>query len=427
MAKIEEILVSPGLAGFFFDDQRAIKEDAEPDGAAYRGKPKTDGFTQVRQAGESILIEILLSDGSVARGDCAAVQYSGTGGRDPLFLSEEFIPVIKNHVRPELLGREAENFGELAALVEEMTVEGRQLHTALRYGFSQALLDAAALSRGITRSEVLLDEYDLTPILEPVDIFVQTGDNRYENADKAIIKRADVLPHGLINNIKRKLGEKGEKLLDYIKWLKKRVRQLGSENYNPVFHIDVYGTLGEAFAGDLEAICEFLCEAERAADPYQLRIEGPIDAGNRRDQVKKLSRLRRLIDESGCGVEIVADEWCNKLDDIMLFADERAGHMVQIKTPDLGGIQNTVRAILYCRSRGLLAYQGGTCNETDISARICTDAALAARPEQILAKPGMGLDEGLMIVKNQMQRTLTRMDFNRQSRSGKGKESGAVD
>ena len=32
--------------------------------------------------------------------------------------------------------------------------------------------------------------------------------------------------------------------------------------------------------------------------------------------------------------------------------------------------------------------------------------AIATQPEQMLAKPGMGVDEGLMVVYNEMQRTL---------------------
>lgn len=52
------------------------------------------------------------------------------------------------------------------------------------------------------------------------------------------------------------------------------------------------------------------------------------------------------------------------------------------------------------------AYQGGTCNETDISAKACVHAALAARPKCILAKPGMGFDEGFMITRNEMARSL---------------------
>jgi len=52
------------------------------------------------------------------------------------------------------------------------------------------------------------------------------------------------------------------------------------------------------------------------------------------------------------------------------------------------------------------AYQGGTCNETEISARACVHAAMAARPARMLAKPGMGLDEGFTIVNNEMERII---------------------
>ena len=80
--------------------------------------------------------------------------------------------------------------------------------------------------------------------------------------------------------------------------------------------------------------------------------------------------------------------------------------MVQIKTPDLGGVNNTIEAVLYCKQHGMGAYQGGTCNETDRSAQVCTQCAMATQPAQILAKPGMGVDEGYMIVYNEMQRVL---------------------
>ena len=50
------------------------------------------------------------------------------------------------------------------------------------------------------------------------------------------------------------------------------------------------------------------------------------------------------------------------------------------------------------------AYQGGTCNETEVSAQCCVHLAMAARPEVMLAKPGMGFDEGFTIVKNEQER-----------------------
>ena len=80
--------------------------------------------------------------------------------------------------------------------------------------------------------------------------------------------------------------------------------------------------------------------------------------------------------------------------------------MIQVKSPDLGSISNAVEAILYAREHGVGAYLGGSCNETDRSAKACVHVALAARPDQMLAKPGMGVDEGMMIVFNEMQRAL---------------------
>lgn len=75
--KITKVICSKGRTGFFFDDQRAIKKGAVSDGAAYVGDPVTDGFTSIRQAGEAISVMLVLEDGQIAYGDCAAVQYSG--------------------------------------------------------------------------------------------------------------------------------------------------------------------------------------------------------------------------------------------------------------------------------------------------------------------------------------------------------------
>ena len=112
--KIVNVVCAPGRTGFFFDDQKAIKSGAVSDGAAYFGDTMTPGFKSIRQAGESISVMLVLEDGQVAWGDCAAVQYSGAGGRDPLFLAEDFIPYIQEVVAPHLIGRELTSFKELA-------------------------------------------------------------------------------------------------------------------------------------------------------------------------------------------------------------------------------------------------------------------------------------------------------------------------
>jgi len=407
--KIIDVVCSAGRTGFYFDDQRAIKQGAGHDGVFYVGAPVTDGFSSVRQAGESISVMLILEDGQVAYGDCAAVQYSGAGGRDPLFLASDFIPVIDEHIKPQLVGKEANDFRGLCAMMEAIQVNGKRLHTAIRYGVSQAILDAVAKATGRLMCEVVADEYGCTVSETPVDIFTQSGDDRYDNSDKMIIKGAQVLPHALINNVKDKLGENGEKLAEYVAWLRDRIlTHRTNENYNPVFHIDVYGTIGAAFGNtNYKAMADYIEKLGEIAKPFKLRIEGPMDCDvDVPTQMKALAGLTAELDARGCDVELVADEWCNTLEDIKLFADNKAGHMVQIKTPDLGGINNTIEAVLYCKEKGIGAYQGGTCNETDRSAQVCVHCAMATQPVQILAKPGMGVDEGFMIVYNEMNRII---------------------
>jgi len=405
--KIIDIVCSAGRTGFYFDDQRAIKKGAGQDGFTYTGAPLTEGFSSIRVAGESISIMIVLEDGQVAYGDCAAVQYSGAGGRDPLFIASDFIPVIEREIAPLLIGREITTFKALAEEFDALEISGKRLHTAIRYGVSQALLDAVAKSRKITMAEVVVDEYSTGIKLERIPIFGQSGDDRYNNVDKMIIKGIDVLPHALINHVETKLGLKGELLLEYVAWIRDRILKLRTrEDYNPVFHIDVYGTIGLAFNNDMGAMVEYLKTLSDAAKPFKLRIEGPMDVEDREKQMLALKELCGRIDERGIAVEIVADEWCNTLEDVMYFADNKAGHMLQIKTPDLGGVNNVIEAILYCKAKGIGAYSGGTCNETNRSAEVTTQIAMACGAAQALAKPGMGVDEGYMIVNNEMNRVI---------------------
>ncbi|ARC83719.1 methylaspartate ammonia-lyase [Clostridium argentinense CDC 2741] len=405
--KIVDVVCSAGRTGFYFDDQRAIKKGAGHDGFTYVGEPVTDGFTSVRQAGESISVMLILEDGQVALGDCAAVQYSGAGGRDPLFLAKDFIPVIEKEIAPKLIGRELDNFKSLAEEFDHMTIDGKRLHTAIRYGVTQAILDGVAKAKKITMAEVVKEEYNTGVEIKRIPIFTQSGDDRYSNADKMIIKGADVMPHALINHVEDKLGAKGEKLHAYVKWLSERVLKLRtSEDYSPIFHIDVYGTIGVAFDYDIKAMADYLATLEEAAKPFKLRIEGPMDVEHRERQMEALRDLTTELDNRGINVELVADEWCNTFDDVKFFADNKSGHMLQIKTPDLGGVNNIIEAILYCKEKGVGAYCGGTCNETNRSAEICTNIAIACGADQCLAKPGMGVDEGYMIVNNEMNRVI---------------------
>ncbi|MFW5896334.1 MAG: methylaspartate ammonia-lyase [archaeon] len=409
MASITGVAAVPTVGGFYFDDKAANKQGAEEDGFAYRGETVTPGFDRVRQPAEAVSVQLQLEDGHVAVGECAAVQYSGSCGRDEAFNAEKHAEIIENTVADALLGREAENVLTNIEVMEELEDRtGTTLHRAVEYGLSQALFDGAAKTTRRTIAEVVSDEYDTEIADEPIDIYGQTGDDRYVNAEKMIIKEVDVLPHGLFNTME-KTGEDGEKLLEYVEWLSDRVQDLGSEGYHPRFHVDTYGTIGGVFDApyDRAEVAEYFAELEAAADPFDLHVESPIEVdSSRADQIEALAELRDGLREHGVDVDVVADEWCNTLDDVKAFVDEDAADIAQIKTPDLGSITETIEAVQYCKDNGVEPFIGGTCAETDVSSRVCAQVALATQPLQIFAKPGMGFDEGFMIVNNEMKRAL---------------------
>ncbi len=409
--KIIDVLFVAANSAFYFDDQQAIKEGAQQSGFLYQGQPKTDGFSTIRQPGECISILLMLENNQTAKGDCVAVQYSGAGGRDPLFTAKQFIPFLESEIKPRLMGLDVFRFIENSRFFDKLMINNKALHTAIRYGLSQALLDATAIANGNLKTQIICHEYDLPVIAQGVPIFGQSGDDRYNSADKMILKQVDALPHGLINNVGEKLGQLGEKLADYVFWLRERILTARvSDDYRPDIHIDVYGTIGLIFENNYQAIAEYIEKLQQLAQPFQLYIEGPIDVGSRTAQIDALAQIKEALAAMKSSAKIVADEWCNTYDDIVAFTDANCCHMVQIKTPDLGALHNTVEAVLYCQQNGVEAYQGGTCNETDVSAKTCVHLALATRPQRLLAKPGMGFDEGLMIVKNEMMRSVKQLE-----------------
>jgi methylaspartate ammonia-lyase len=403
--RVVDVLAVPGRSGFFTDDQAAIRAGAGHDGFGYAGVPLTPGFRSIRDPGEALSVLLVLEDGSVEFGDCAAVQYGGAGGRDPVFSAARAAAEVREHVAPRLVGADVDGFRDAAGELDALETAQGPLHTAIRYGVSQAVLAVAARGARRTMAEVVRDEYRTGAPLVPVPLYAQTGDDRRLNAEKMVLKGVDVLPHGLFNSL-AVLGADGEGLAGYLQWLVGRIAELRpSPDYRPRLHVDTYGTPGLAFGGDLARVAGYLARLGDIAAPFDLAVEHPVDAGSRDGQLAAFAELRDRLARLGSGVRLVVDEWCNTLDDVRAFVAAGAADVVHVKTPDLGSLTNTAEALLLVRDAGLEAFCGGTCNETDRSAQVTAHVAMACGAAQLLAKPGMGVDEGLMIVGNEMART----------------------
>ncbi|CAN5598332.1 methylaspartate ammonia-lyase [soil metagenome] len=424
MARIAALHCVANEGGFFVDDQAAIRAGADHDGFLYLGEPLTPGFVAIRQPAAAVSVLLVLDDGQVAIGDCITVQYAGVGGRDPLLTVSDTVAVVEQHIGPALIGRSLDSFRELAEQIEELSPGGEPLSAAVRYGVSQALLDAVARSQQRTMAEVVRDEYATGSALVPVPVFAQSGDDRYQAVDKMVLKGIDALPHGLINNVAEKLGRNGELLAEYVSWLRDRILAVRTDpSYQPRLHIDTYGTVGLALGTDVDVVADYLASLGALAAPFSLRIEHPVDTGSRDSQIAYYTDLRAALEQRSPRVELVVDEWCNTIEDIRLFCAAGAADVIHVKTPDLGGIGNTIESLLLVREAGLAAYCGGSCNDTDISARVCAQVAMACVADQVLARPGMGLDEGVMIVRNEMRRTAA---LARASASVKSSPAGAT-
>lgn len=466
MTRITRVLAVPAVGAYYCEDLAALQSDPIPLAERYTAAPVTPSFRHVREVAEAVSVGLVLDNARTVWGDCVAVAYSGKAGRDPVFRAEEGLATIRRTVAPALQGREVTTFRELAAEVDALietvevvrplpqpepvpgsaglsrreflatparlwrTAQGggqekrplptervtvkRPLHTAVRYGVSQALLRAVALTRGLTMAEVITEEWELPLPDAPVPIHAQSGGERRKNADKMIARRVASLPHALVDDIPEQLGEDGAKLTRYVRWLKERIQELGGPNYRPTIHLDVHGALGQISENDLGRVLGHLYSLRTAAGPYPLRVESPVIMESREAQIEALKTLCEYVRLRKMDVQIVADEWANTLDDIRAFVEAQAADVIQIKMPDLGSVHNSVEAVLACKAggpsttlrTGVGAFLGGSCAETDLSAKVAVHVALATRPDMIMAKPGMGVDEGVSLVQNEMTRAL---------------------
>ena len=404
--KIERVICAVGRSGYMHRDLAAMKGGARRDGFIFHGKPLTPGFRKIAEPATVVSIMLVLSDGQIAFGDCADVILAGAAGRDPAFHGEDHIGFLEREIAPRLVSRDVSTFRGHAQEFDRLEHGGKRLHTAIRYGITQALLNATALSRKLTMAEVICEEYGSKPATKPIPILASCHKDDPLQLDRVILKRVELLPHASFTLVEEHVGLKGEKLMAFAREVAKRIGEIGDADYRPRIHLDVYGTLGELFEMRLEPLADYIGELQRAAAPYELLVESAIIARTQGEQIASFRKLRELLRQKGIKVGLIADEWCNTLEDIKLFADQKVSDYVQIKTPDLGGINNTIEAVLYCKAHGMGAGLGGTANETDQSARITTHIGLACGPDFQLSKPGLGADEAIMIQTNEMARTL---------------------
>ena len=409
--KIEKAIVVPGMGGYYSDDLDAIRAGATKDGFIYVGSPRSPGFESIRQPNDAACFVLILETGQTVCGDATSVCYAAAGGRRGRFDVREQLPYL-SAVCESVQGREIDDFYTMSDDLESQEFDSRLHRPAAMYGMSQALAEASALNRRLTAAEVISRGLGVEPSATKIPIYVQSDDRR-SVVDKAILKRADTLPHGVINDIDTALGREGELLREYLTWIDERIRKFAPSGYDPEIHLDVYGLPGKIFDHQPDRIADYLAELHAILSPRKLCIETPVLMETRQAQIDMLGMIRSDLASRGTPVKLIVDEHANELNDIRIFIEAGVVDMINVKSPDLGSIANSARAIQECWRGGVRPILGGSCAETDQSARIVAHIALAARPAWVMARPGLGVDEGMQIVHNEMIRTLAIIEARR--------------
>ena len=410
MKTVEKMLAVAGYGGNWYIDRQAVKAGARQDGLVFNGEPVSPGFKKIVQPATAICVMLVLDTGEVAYGDCVGVAYSGQMHRDALLYPSDQIPIIEKHIAPVLEGKELSAFRPLADALEAIRVDGKKLHANVRYGISQALLDAVARAKNVTMAEVIAEEYGTTLSKKPIPLNVQVGTEWYDPEtlsfmkrpiDKIVLRRAEVIHTGSIYTLPL-----FERQLEYIEWLKKRIQQVGDSDYKPVIHFDLYGHIGYAFKHNIPKMVQYFQKLEETAKPYSLIIEDAVNMGEKSKQIEMLAGLQRALKKAGVEITTMADELCSRLEDHIEFAEAGAVDMQKIKSPDLGSISNAIEGLLYLKTKGIKPYLGGSMTETERAAQVRVHMGLATQPNQMLASPGAGIDEASCVTQNEMYRTL---------------------
>lgn len=405
--RIEGILSSVGQGAYFCEDFAALQARSIPEELRTTTDAVTPGFTKVRETAEVLSVGFRLSTGQVVWGDCVGVSFAGKSGRDEVLRAAKAQIEWEQKAPALFLGKLIPSYQSQMAQIDSFS------SNALKYGVSQAVLKAASLSRQCHPVRLLCDEWGYGFVSEPLKLQGSSGSDRKGGANKMVEHRLEALPHLQVDDFETQCGKEGIHLLEYARWLKQRVAHSGDPAYAPSIHFDVHGALARAFDSDVGRVSAFLKKLADLFSPWEFRIESPFIGETLESHASAFAALRKsLLELGGPRVAVVADEWANSKEAIEVLCS--SADMIHVKMPNLGGLHSTLEALRVCRLKGVKTLLGGSCIETDLSTVSSVHVGLAARPDYFLVKPGMGIHEGVSLVRNEMRRSLKELEAGRE-------------
>lgn len=291
------------------------------------------------------------------------------------------------------------------APTREITVE-QPITAAIRYGASQALLAAVAMTQNKSIAETIAAEYALTMPVAAVatHAWVQPPDDDATTAiDGLLARQIASLGYTIAaNNDKAQPGVSGESLQRQVRRLQTHIAA-AAPGYQPVIHLDLKGEFGRLFDDDPGKILGALVGLEQAAGPYLVRVVDPAVLDSRGAQIELLRQLKGYLRMRRMRLQLVAGAWVDSGAAVADFIEAEAVHAVQLNAPQFGSLHGTIEAILTGREQDVVTLLAGDGRDDGHSAQVLAHVALAARPDVIIAPEGAS---GLALLHDEMARTL---------------------
>jgi methylaspartate ammonia-lyase len=394
---------------------------------------------------ETILVGLVIDRDRVAWGSCLAATSWRPDEVFVPFRTEEGMATIEKVIMPALKGQRLDDFrrliGRVEALTEEVTItqalpepqvkdqartfsrrdlftgrlqpcprsDGarprskrvtieRPIQPAIRYGISQALLSAVARAKGMSMAELISKEYGLSMPMAAVPIQAEFASVRRAAVEPIMAYRPASLGYATVgHDPEAELGINAELLQRQVRALKQHIAAASEPTYRPIIHVDVHGGLGRLYDHNPGKILGALVGLEQAAAPFMLRVENSVRESNGRSPVEELRRLQEYVRMRGMTVKLVSGGDFDTLEEAKTLIEADAVHMIRLVMGRLGGLNQTVEAIIAARQHGTGILLEG--RPAEIEAQV----ALATQPDVVVAQPGQA---GLIALHNEMARAV---------------------
>lgn len=402
-----------------------------------------DVLAQVAQGiGANVVsVGLVLENGQIGWGDCVDLVNDG----------ELLSAIVLNYVRPLLVGRQLVSFRELSAEIQALTetitlvetihhppppkkegVSRRKMFTlnwereqppapppeiiehqeirpilaTVRYGASQALLNALALAKQTSIVDVLQREYDFAKLTKTVPTLPFLYVRQLNSAKRMFVYRPSAIGLSLSStDFDSEMGNNGVVLSNAAQRLRTDALATdGPHKFSPTFYYRVFGGYGVQQNNSVGKVLGKLFTIHKNAKPYQLWVEDAMLGDDFDHYIKLNKQLRKLSNLRKMTSLLVANHYVDSLARVQAVIDAEAAHHVYLDPSKLGSVGTMLDALALCRQAGLGVVWGGHSAETMLSADVTSQIVMACQPDFVVTKPATQV--GLTTMQNAMVRHL---------------------